>query len=143
MIFMTQEQAKQIATLLNERNKLVNEYSPDQVLAKQNNYVYLEDGAKIIACAESKKVQWYQWEICHVSVDRSFEGKGMGSRILKMAENKAIEGNAKILQCTIRSNNEPSLRLFIAKGYTKTTSFFYPNSGNWVHVLQKSVSVRE
>lgn len=114
-----------------------------RALARENDYVYLEEGGKIIACAESKKVQWYQWEICHVSVDKFFEGKGMGSRILKMAEKKAIEGNAKILQCTIRSNNESSLRLFKAKGYTKTTSFFYPNSGNWVHVLQKAVSVLE
>lgn len=140
---MTKEQAKQIATLLNERNKLVNEYSPDDVLAKEQNYVYLDEKSTIIACAESKKVQWYQWEICHVSVDKTYEGKELGSKILKLAEKKAIEGGAKILQCTIRSNNESSLRLFLAKGYTKTTSFFYPNSGNWVHVLQKSVSVLE
>lgn len=140
---MTEEQAKQIATLLNERNKLVKEYSPDDVLAKEQNYVYLDEKSIIIACAESKKVQWYQWEICHVSVDKTYEGRGLGSKILKLAEKKAIEGGAKILQCTIRSDNESSLRLFLAKGYTKTTSFFYPNSGNWVHVLQKSVSVLE
>lgn len=140
---MTKEQAKQIAVLLNERNKLVKEYSRDDVLAKEQNYVYLEEKSTIIACAESKKVQWYQWEICHVSVDKTYEGKGLGSKILKLAEKKAIEGGAKILQCTIRSNNEASLRLFLAKGYTKAASFFYPNSGNWVHVLQKSVSVLE
>lgn len=140
---MTEEQAKQIATLLNERNKLVKKYSPDDVLAKEQNYVYLDEKSIIIACAESKKVQWYQWEICHVSVDKTYEGRGLGSKILKLAEKKAIEGGAKILQCTIRSDNESSLRLFLAKGYTKTTSFFYPNSGNWVHVLQKSVSVLE
>ena len=140
---MNIEQAKQIAALLNQRNKLVNEYSPDDVKEKEQNYVYLDEELKIVACAESKKVQWYQWEICHVSVDKTCEGKGFGSKILKMAEKKAIDGGAKILQCTIRSNNESSLRLFFDKGYTKTTSFFYPNSGNWVHVLQKSVSVLE
>ncbi|HLP38939.1 GNAT family N-acetyltransferase [Lacibacter sp.] len=140
---MTKEQAKQIAALLNERNKLVKEYAPEDVLAKEQNYVYSDERSIIVACAESKKVQWYQWEICHVSVDKTYEGKGLGSKILKLAEKKAIEGGAKILQCTIRSNNESSLRLFLAKGYTKTTSFFYPNSGNWVHVLQKSVSVLE
>ncbi len=72
---MTQEQAKQIAILLNERNKLVNEYSPDDVLEKKQNYVYLDEKSTIIACAESKKVQWYQWEICHVSVDKTYEGR--------------------------------------------------------------------
>lgn len=140
---MTKEQAKQIAILLNERNKLVKEYSMDDILAKEKNYVYLEEGSNIIACAECRKVQWYQWEICHVSVDKASERKGMGSKILKMAEIKAIEDGAKILQCTIRSNNEPSLRLFLAKGYTNTTSFFNPKSENWVHVLQKSISVRK
>ena len=140
---MTKEQAKEIAILLNKRNKLVKEYSVDDVLAKKDNYVYLDEKSSIIACAESKKVQWYQWEICHVSVETTHEGKGLGSKILKVAEKKAIEGGAKIIQCTIRSNNELSLRLFLAKGYTKTTSFFYPKSGNWVHVLQKSVSVLE
>ncbi len=140
---MTNEQAKQIAMLLNERNNLVKDYSPDDILTKKQNYVYLDEKSAVVACAESKKVQWYQWEICHVSVDKACEGKGLGSTILKLAEKKAIEGGAKILQCTVRSNNESSLRLFLAKGYTKTTSFFYPNSGNWVHVLQKSVSVLE
>lgn len=140
---MTKEQAKQIAILLNERNKLVKEYSADDILAKEQNYVYLDEKSNIIACAESKKVQWYQWEICHVSVAKANEGKGLGSKILKLAEKKAIDGGAKILQCTIRSSNESSLRLFLAKGYTKTASFFYPKSGNWVHVLQKSVSVLE
>lgn len=138
---MTKEQANQIAALLNERNKLVKAYNIEDVLSKKDNYVFIEENEKITACAETKKVQWYQWEISHVSVDKEHEGKGLGSRILRLAEKKAIDGGAIILQCTIRSNNEASMRLFSSKGYNKTVSFFYPKSKNWVNVFQKSLSV--
>jgi len=56
---------------------------------------------------------------------------------------KAIAGGAKILQCTIRSNNGRSQCLFLNEGYSKTVSFYYKKTGNWVHVYQKSVSILE
>lgn len=140
---MTSSQAKQIAELLNKRNQLVIEYSAEDIIDDKESYVYLEKGSSIVACAECKKVQWYQWEISHVSVSKEEEGTGWGNKILKLAESKAIKGNARILQCTIRTNNESSIRLFTRKGYFKIDSFFYDKSGNWVHVFQKSVSVIE
>jgi N-acetylglutamate synthase-like GNAT family acetyltransferase len=112
-------------------------------LKEKDDYVFLEQENRVIACAECKKVQWYQWEISHVSVTKEEEGKGWGNKILKLAESKAIKGNARILQCTIRTNNESSIRLFTRKGYLKTASFFYDKSGNWVHVFQKSVAAIE
>ncbi|BDU25169.1 GNAT family N-acetyltransferase [Flavobacterium sp. GSB-24] len=137
---MTEEIAEQIADLLNERNQLVTKYTFSSILDSSENYVYLEDSGKIIACAESKKVQWYQWEISHVLVAADYEGKGFGKKILSKAEAKANQGGAKILQCTIRTNNENSIRLFSRNGYTKVNRFFYPKSGNWVYVYQKCVS---
>lgn len=140
---MTQQQAKQIVVLLNERNQLVKKYTAADIIKHKMNFVFLEIDNQLAACAECKKVQWYQWEISHVSVTKGHEGKGLGSRILRLAEQKAINGAARILQCTIRSNNERSQRLFLNKGYTKTSSFYYPLSGNWVNVYQKTVSVLE
>ena len=140
---MTEEEAKQIADLLNKRNKLVRGYDCEKIMKEEDNYVYLMEGTDLIACAESKQVQWYQWEVSHVSVNEQFESKGFGSKILLMEEEKAIKSGAKILQCTIRSNNEKSQKLFLSKGYAKTGSFFYSKSGNWVHVYQKSIAVRE
>lgn len=140
---MTEKQAIQIAQLLNERNQLVSKWTHQKVLSSKDDFVFLTDEEIVIACAQLKKVQWYQWEICHVSVQADFEGKHLGSQILKMAEQRAINAEAKILQCTIRSNNMKSQYLFLSKGYIKTSSFFYPLSKNWVNVYQKSVSVIE
>ena len=138
---MTKEIAEQIAEILNHRNELVTTYTYESILAKRENYVYLEDSGKVTACAESKKVQWYQWEISHVAVDKEYEGKGYGSKILSNAEAKAIEGGAKILQCTIRTNNQKSIYLFSRFGYIQVNRFFYPRSGNWVYIYQKCVSI--
>lgn len=138
---MTNHQAEQIAILLNLRNQLIKPYESKDILLESTNYVFIEEGSKVVACAVLKKVQWYQWEICHVSVDENHAGKGLGKLILKKAEKKALDGGAKILQCTVRSNNARSRGLFSSNGYLKTVSFFYSNSGNWVDVFQKSIAV--
>jgi N-acetylglutamate synthase-like GNAT family acetyltransferase len=137
---MTHSQASQIAALINSRNQLMVDWSVEKILEHEKNWVYLEEADVIVACAEVKKVQWYHYEICHVSVGMDFEGKHLGSRILLLAEETAIISGAKILQCTIRADNERSQRLFLSKGYRHTVSFYNPKSGNEVNVYQKSVS---
>ncbi|WP_162126039.1 GNAT family N-acetyltransferase [Flavobacterium phycosphaerae] len=102
---MTTKIANQIAELLNNRNQLTVQYTEEKALANKDNYVYILDFEKVIACAESKKVQWYQWEVSHVSVAKDFEGKGFGNKILLDAERKARAGNARILQCTNKFYN--------------------------------------
>ena len=135
---MTRLHADQIAYLLNLRNQLLTKYSGKKILECQKNYVYMQESDIVIACAEIKKVQWYQWEILHLSVQESFEGKGYGSKILKIAEDKILKGGAKILQCIIRNGNSNSERLFLRNGYVKSISFFNNNNGNTVSVYQKS-----
>jgi len=117
------------------------QYDLQTILANQDNFVVITERDSLLACAEVKYVQWYQSEICHVSVSEGAEGKGYGSQILLLAEAKAIKQGASGLQCTIRSNNSSSIRLFDSKGYTKTVSFVNKKTGNWVHVFQKSISV--
>lgn len=138
---ITKQNASDIAKLLNDRNELAVKYTAGSVLKSKENYVFQLEKGKIVACAESKKVQWYQWEISHVSVSKEYEGKGYGSEILKLAEEKAMKGGARILQCTIRTSNERSIKLFSGKGYRRATSFFYPVTGNWVFVYQKCISI--
>ncbi|WP_281980774.1 GNAT family N-acetyltransferase [Tenacibaculum mesophilum] len=135
---MTEEEAEKIAILLNERNQLVIEYDKEKVLSTSSNYVFIKENDEVIACAESKKVQWYQSEISHISVSKLHEGKGYGRKILLKAEKKAKDERAKIIQCTIRENNDRSLGLFKSNGYEIVNKFFYQNSGNWVFVLQKN-----
>lgn len=138
---MTKEEAEQIADLINKRNQLTKKYSTNEILTTGDNYVFIKNNNKIIACAECKKIQWYQHEISHVSIIENFEGKGFGTKILNLAEKKAMISNAKILQCTIRMNNENSIRLFSRKGYNEVNKFYNPKSENWVIIYQKVVSV--
>lgn len=134
--------AEQIAALINARNELTTKYNAKKILDRQDDFVYILDNEMLLACAESKSVQWYQSEIRHVSVAEKAIGKGYGSKILLLAEELAIKQGARLLQCTIRANNAESIRLFESKGYHKTSSFLNKHSGNWVHVYQKSVSTR-
>jgi RimJ/RimL family protein N-acetyltransferase len=136
---MTTQEAEEIAQLINNRNHLIKNYTFKDILSKKECYVFIKEDNKVIACAASNKIQWYQHEITHVSISEHFEGKGYGSRILALAEKKAIENNVKILQCTIRTNNINSIRLFSKKGYKEVNTFFYPKTGNWVYIYQKVI----
>src|SRR5579871_4742556 len=98
---MNEKQAHEIAALLNERNQLVRMYDAQRVLAEATNYEWEEREDKVVACVERKRVQWYQWEICHLSVMKDWEGKGIASIVYARAEEAARSGGACILQCTI------------------------------------------
>jgi ribosomal protein S18 acetylase RimI-like enzyme len=138
---MDLKQAEEVANLLNGRNELVQQYRPQTVYAARENYL-LEFSSEdsVIGCAELKKVQWYQYEISHVSVKKEVEGTGIGWKLLKQAEQMAIQGGGRIIQCTIRANNKCSQEMFARNGYSKASEFYYPVSGNMVEVWQKPVS---
>ena len=139
---MKSEHAKQIAELLNSRNQLVRSYDAKIVLDRATDFIYeLKDDA-VAACIEAKKVQWYQWEVCHLTVDPKNEGQGLGSLVIRKAEERARNGGARIIQCTIRHGNVESERAFERNGYRKVSEFYYPNSGNNVAVWQKVVSLQ-
>ena len=134
---MNEEIAEQIANLINERNKLTVHYSTRTVLEAADNYIYKVDNGKVIGSVEVRRVQWYQSEIDHLSVQAFCEGRGIGTELLKEAEAKAIRSGARISQCTIREGNEASCALFQKHGYTATVTFRNRDSGNLVTVYQK------
>ena len=103
--------------------------------------MFIKEGNKVVACGESIKVQWYQNEIKHISVHKDFEGKRFGTKILKLVEEKSIKDNARVLQCTVRTDNENSIRLFTRKGYKKVNLFFNKKTKNWVFIFQKVISI--
>ena len=139
---MTQQQAEQIAQLLNTRNQLAIAYAGKKVSQYANNYLFEVDEGRVVACAKLKKVQWYQWEVCHLSVSATHEGKGLGARLIRRAEEKAEAGNARIIQCTIRAGNVRSERVFRRNGYHETCCFYNPRTANYVAVWQKVLSHR-
>ena len=137
---MKPEHAKQIADLLNSRNQLTRDYDDEMILNRADDFIYeLEDDA-VVTCIEAKKVQWYQWEVCHLSVALENEGKGLGNSMIQKAEEKARNGKARIIQCTIRVGNAKSERAFERNGYRRVSEFYYPKNGNTVSVWQKVIS---
>ena len=138
---MDRKQAEQIGQLLNTRNQLVQPYDADRVLASAPNYLFtLSHSGDVIACAELKRVQWYQFEISHVTTAPGSEGKGLARALLAQAEDRAKEDGCRILQCTIREENKRSQELFLKNGFRQVSAFYYPYSGNNVGVWQKVLS---
>ena len=134
---MTLNEANEIASLLNERNELVRAYTGEAVLADADNYEFEVRSEGVVACVERKKVQWYQWEIRHLSVRKELEGKGVASVLYQRAETAARSGGARILQCTIREGNTRSVCFFEKRGFLKVGRFFNPATKNTVGVWQK------
>src|SRR5438105_4365827 len=134
---MTRAEADAIATLLNERNQLVHRYTGQEVLDNADTYEYDVRDGRVAACVECKRVQWYQWEVRHLSVRKEFEGKGVAFAVYARAESTALKGGARLLQCTIRAGNEDSEGFFRRQGFRNVGAFYYDETGNNVGVWQK------
>ena len=134
---MTEQEADEIAALLNARNQLARKYEASDILSDREDYEYeLRDG-KIVACIERRLVQWYQLEVRHLSVDSAWERKGLGSLIYMRAEKFGRSKGVCVVQCTIREGNEASEGFFENHGFLKISRFLYAATGNNVGVWQK------
>jgi ribosomal protein S18 acetylase RimI-like enzyme len=96
----------------------------------------MRDGG-VIATVEVKKVQWYQCEVSHLSVDPTFRGAGIGRSLVQEAEERARRLGARIAQCSIRVGNTPSEAVFTKCGFIATVTFHNARTGNNVTVYQK------
>lgn len=133
--------AKQIAELLNKENQLVIPYTEEKILSSSNNYLFeINNKNEVLCCIECKKVQWYQFEVCHLTVNPNHRNNGHGQKILDKALNHAKKNSGRVVQCTIREDNKASAGLFSKNGFNKVSIFYYPNSGNDVGIWQKVVS---
>jgi ribosomal protein S18 acetylase RimI-like enzyme len=112
-------------------------YDMQGILAHADHYEREVRDGRVIACVDRHRVQWYQWEVCHLSVDARFEGQHIASAVYDKAERFARESGARIIQCTIRADNAASERFFTHKGFVKTVKFLNRESDNEVGVWQK------
>lgn len=138
---MDNKQAKQIADLINARNRLARQYDAESILEAADRYLFeLSETGDVIGCVEVKRVQWYQFEVDHLSVVKEVEGTGIGWSLFKRAEERALNNRGRILQCTIREGNADSECLFKRNGFHRVATFYYPDTGNNVGVWQKVIS---
>jgi GNAT superfamily N-acetyltransferase len=130
--------AARIADLLNAQNQLTVRYTPEMVLQHEDRYLICSGAnSDLMGVVEAKRIQWYQCEIDHLSVHPEFTRQGIGSRLLKAAEDRAKQVGARVAQCTIRVGNTASEGLFKKHGYWPTTTFWNEQTGNRVTVYQK------
>jgi N-acetylglutamate synthase-like GNAT family acetyltransferase len=135
---MDSSQASQIATLLNEQNQLTVQYDSERVLKHASDYLFrLDDAGRVIACAELRRVQWYQFELLHVTVADHHKKKGLARGLIAEAQSIAEQSGARILQSTIRDGNEASEKLFAGSGFNSACVFYNERSGNLIRVWQK------
>jgi N-acetylglutamate synthase-like GNAT family acetyltransferase len=135
---MTLQNALEIAALLNEQNQLSRKYDAKHVIDNCENYIFRTDkNRKTVGVVECNRVQWYQWEIKHLSV--AVKRQGIGALLLDEATAKAESLGARILQCTIRLGNAESEAFFTKHGFSPSVSFINYRTGNRVTVFQKSL----
>ncbi len=135
--------AEQIAKLLNSQNQLTVEYTATRIINNQDRYIVRlsDDGTAVRGVVEVKRVQWYQCEIDHLSVDPGAQRQGIGGWLVQKAEERARQLGARVAQCTIRVGNVASEQLFSKLGYTASVTFVNQETGNQATVYQKSLSV--
>jgi ribosomal protein S18 acetylase RimI-like enzyme len=136
---MTRDDAQQIAHLINTQNQLAVKYTANDILNDANSYIFLKSGPKVVACVNLVRIQWYQFEVSHLSVAPSERGKGLAQRLLLQCEEKAKARGGHVLQCTIRVNNIASEGLFSKNGFAKTLQFHNHRTNNLVNVWQKVI----
>jgi len=136
-ITMSEVEAEQIALLINQRNKLARNYEAVDILNEADNYEYESRNGKVVACVERRRVQWYQWEVLHLSVDEKWEGRGLASLVYERLEQAAGSAGVRLLQCTIREGNKGSVGFFDRRGFSKIARFFNRQTENTVGVWQK------
>ena len=138
---MDRSQAEQIATLLNTQNQLTVQYNADRVLEHAGNYlVRMDSSGQVAACAELKKVQWYQFELLHVTVAQQHHRQGHARSLVAEAVDRATKGGARILQSTIRVGNTASEELFKSSGFEAVSRFYNARSSNTIGVWQRVLS---
>ena len=139
---MTPEQANQIADLLNSRNNLIAPYTADKIHNYSNQYLFELEGEQVIACIRTRKVQWYQCEIRHLVVKEGFERRGLGRKMIELAEDVAKQSTTRVVQCTIRADNAGAEQTFRSCGYQRVSSFYYPKSQHSLGIWQKTICFR-
>ena len=138
---MIHSEAEQIAALLNSRNRLTVQYTAERILAHTDNYLtHKAVSGEVIGCVEVKSVQWYQCELLHLTVAERYARKGIARSLLGSVTQASLDKNARVLQCTIRSGNDASERLFLSVGFFCVSTFFNRVSNNAVGVWQKVLS---
>lgn len=122
--------AARIADLLNSRNKLPTKLDAGKIFDGNYFYIVINEGKpteEILACARSKCMSFFCYELKHLAVNEKYEKQGLGKMMIGLVETFVKEKKIPILLATTRIDNDPVIGLFSKLGYQPTKQF--TNSG--------------
>lgn len=125
---ITETEAKQIINLLNtnEWSRPNKPYTIEEVMREQNFLIAYNENYAVIGFLRLKKVQWYQWELYNLVIDKLYRGKGTAQLLIKTAKEYALAHRGGILQATIDPANKSSISLFKKMAWKYSVSFIHP-----------------
>ncbi|MHA1311695.1 MAG: GNAT family N-acetyltransferase [Candidatus Helarchaeota archaeon] len=135
---MNLEIASQIAEFLNNYNKLDIILTPKDILKDAINYIYiLDNNEKLIGVVKLLKLDWYLGIIKHLSVHPQFRKNGYGTKLLNMAEKRALTQKVRVLQATIKYLDNAGINCFKKSGYKQVNCFFNNRTSRKILIFQK------
>ncbi len=129
-------QIGQMVELINEHSPLTIKVTPQKIDRDFSSYTVIEEDSVVIALGKLLKLSWYQGEISHVVVRPEHRRTGYGHRIVENVCDNAAALGLKVVQCTIRSSNDVSQRLFSHMDFRPCTAFIGP-SGHRLDIWQR------
>lgn len=137
---MNSDTAKQIVDLVNIRNDLPEDITPEDVY--NGSYFFLEqdldeDKKELISCVRAKRMSFFAYELKHLSVNPSHERKGYGEMMVKIVEEYAASKRVPLVMATSKASNAPVNRLFLRLGYSMVSDFVNSKTGHSCHIWQK------
>jgi len=121
-------EAKQIINLLNtnEWSRPSKPYTVEEVLSEQDFFIADDENNKVVGFLRLKKVQWYQWELYNLVVDKQYRKSGIAQILITSVKEYVSTQKGGIVQLTIDPENTASVNLFIKMGWKYAISFIHP-----------------
>lgn len=116
---LTRKEAEQVAHLLNTQNNLAIKYKAGSIAASKSPYLVAILSGRVLGCVCIEKVSYHLSEIKHLSVDKRFQGRGIGHYLVKRALRAC---KTHYVYATVRKDNEASKNLFLNLGFKCTSS---------------------
>lgn len=116
--------ASQIASLLNQYNRLTVKHTPNTILSDRAQYFVELYGQEVIGCV-GLVYEMALDKICHLTIKPEFRQGGFGGKLLRRAINFS---QRSAVYMSIREDNTPSLNLARSLGFR---TIAYKNTNNY------------
>jgi len=131
----TQEIGKQIADLLNLHNDLVEEFRP----VNPSRYLYIIEKDIVIGATRVEKMCWFMSLSRHTVTHPDHRSKGVGYRLLGMAEDKARGYGSQVIVGTVKVSNNSAARMLHRRGWYKVQNFTNSHTSHELAVWMKNL----